>query len=369
MFLRKILFLTVITGICFQLGCNEPEVVPPKVLAVLALDKAALAEAELKVVWDRRVPIDEKVDSIKQMYVVADKLYVQSTFNQLLCLDRQNGELLFARSIGSPGLPIFEPQLYGNTLLVVAGNKLYEIDSRTGLDLSVMPLPFNATTAATRNSSYIFIAASDERLHVLSPENKIEIFNIASDGDCPITSVEADEKFVSFATQGGDVVVIAPDSRKKLWSYKTDEKVTAMIVKSGSDLFVSGQDTKLYKIDAVQKEVDWQYLSGAVLVDSAKVTNDTVYQLVRGHGLAALSRQDGKLKWMLPEADSLLAQKANRAYVVGSEQKIIVIDNISAKKLHKVNLSGLFKYAVNTEDDKIYVADETGQIFCLEAMY
>ena len=370
MSLRKILFLTVVAALCFQLGCSKPEVVAPKVLVPLVLDKGELSEAELKVAWSRRIPIDEKVDWIKHMYVVADKLYVQSAFNQFLCLDRQSGELLFVRSIGSWGLPVFEPQLYGNALLVVAGNKLYEMDSRTGLDLSnVMQLPFNATTAATRNSSYIFIAGSDRRLHMLGLDNKIEVFNIASEGDCTITSVVADESFVSFATEGGDVVVIEPDSRKKLWSYKTDEKVTAAIIKSGNDLLVSGQDTKLYKIDAVQKKVDWQYLSGAVLVDSAKATEDTVYQLVRGHGLAALDMQNGKLKWMLPEAESLLAQKGSRAYVIDGKQKIIVMDNASAKKLYEVYLTGLFNYSVNTEDDKIYIADETGKIICMEAIY
>ena len=110
-------------------------------------------------------------------------------------------------------------------------------------------------------------------------------------------------------------------------------------------------------------------MSGAALVDSVNVTNDTVYQLVRGHGLAGIDRQNSKLRWMVPEAESLLAQKGSRAYIVSSEQTMIVMDNASAKKLYKVNLAGLFKYAVNTEDDKIYIADETGQIFCLEAMY
>ena len=369
MFLRKILLLTAVAAICFQLGCSKPEIVAPKVLVPLAFDEEELIEAELKIVWNRRIPIDEKIDSIKQMYVIADKLYVQSALNQFLCLDRKTGDLLFTRSVGMPGLPIFEPQLYGNTLLIVAGNELYEIDSRTGLDLSVVSLPFNATTAATRNSSYIFIAGSDRRLHMLKPENKIEVFNVASESDCLITSVVADENFVSFATQGGNVVVIEPDSRKKLWGYKTDEKVTAAIVKSKNELFVSGQDTKLYKIRAMEKQVNWQYLSGAVLVDSAKVTGDTVYQLVRGHGLAALDRQSGKRKWMVPQAQSLLSQKANRAYVAGYKSEILVMDNVSAKKLYKVNLTGLLEYAVNTQDDKIYIADETGQIFCLEAMY
>ena len=100
MFLRKILLLIVIAAICFQIGCSKPEVVAPKVLVPLTIDEEELTEAELKIAWNRRIPIDEKVDSIKQMYVIADRLYVQSTLNQFLCLNRRTGELLYTRTVG-----------------------------------------------------------------------------------------------------------------------------------------------------------------------------------------------------------------------------------------------------------------------------
>ena len=45
---------------------------------------------------------------------------------------------------------------------------------------------------------------------------------------------------------------------------------------------------------------------------------------------------------------------------------LAVMDNSEGKKLCSVNFAQVSKYAVNTIDSKIYVADDSGRIVCIE---
>jgi hypothetical protein len=45
---------------------------------------------------------------------------------------------------------------------------------------------------------------------------------------------------------------------------------------------------------------------------------------------------------------------------------LTVMDNMAGKKLYSVNFRLASRYAANTADSKIYVADEIGRIACLQ---
>jgi hypothetical protein len=68
----------------------------------------------------------------------------------------------------------------------------------------------------------------------------------------------------------------------------------------------------------------------------------------------------------LAEGVELLAETGGRAYVITNAGTLTVMDNMAGKKLYSVNFRQVSRYAANTADSKIYVADEIGRIACLQ---
>ena len=62
----------------------------------------------------------------------------------------------------------------------------------------------------------------------------------------------------------------------------------------------------------------------------------------------------------------MLTESSNKAYVITNTKTMVVMDNVKAKKLLAVNLTGVTKHASNIMDDKIYIADNIGRIACLQ---
>jgi len=70
--------------------------------------------------------------------------------------------------------------------------------------------------------------------------------------------------------------------------------------------------------------------------------------------------------WSVPGGVDLLAEARDRAYVITKNRTLVVMDNLSTKKLYSVNFAEASIYAANLVDSKIYVADERGRIACLQ---
>jgi outer membrane protein assembly factor BamB len=115
-----------------------------------------------------------------------------------------------------------------------------------------------------------------------------------------------------------------------------------------------------------QTRLIWKHQTAAILKDAPIVTREIVYQHVKGKGLTAINKNTGTALWHVPGGVDLLTEAKNKAYVITDTRTLVVMDNIKAKKLYAVNLTGVTKHASNITDDKIYIADNIGRIACLQ---
>jgi len=115
-----------------------------------------------------------------------------------------------------------------------------------------------------------------------------------------------------------------------------------------------------------KKRLIWKHQTAAVLEDAPIVTQGIVYQHVKGKGLTAINKDTGLAMWQVPGGVDLLTEAGNKAYVITNTSTLVVMDNIKAKKLYTVNLTGITKHTSNIMDDKIYLADNLGRIACLQ---
>lgn len=328
-----------------------------------------LEHANLKILWENKLPI-QKTESLEQLLILGNRVYAISDRNYTVSLNRENGNVIFGRIVAPDGLPVVGLRLYGDDLISIGGTKLIEIDPESGIQRKAVDVGFSISCPAARNSSYFYLSGADRRLHTLRAEDKVQIFEVAAENESMITSILAHDISVIFTTDAGNVISIMPDKPRRLWQFDAAGGIAGPIFRDGMSLFFASKDTNVYRVDMVglpeKTQLVWKYQTAGVLDKAPRVTQDVVYQHVPGKGVTAIDKENGTLLWSVPGGVDLLAEAKGRAYVITKGRTLVVMDNLSTKKLYSVNFAEVSIYTANITDSKIYVADERGRIVCLQ---
>ena len=328
-----------------------------------------LEHANLKILWESKLPI-KKTESLVGLRMLGNRIYVKSTHNYIVSLDRENGKMIFGGFDLPDGLPITGMQHFGDELNSTIGTKLVEINMNSGTLINIFDVGFASSCPAARNSSYFYLGGPDNRLHALRAEDKVQMFEVAAKNDSIITSILAHDISVIFGTDAGNVISIAPDKPTKLWQFDAAGGIAGPIIRDGMSLFFASRDTNVYRVDMVglplKRQLIWKYQTAGVLDTEPRITQQVVYQNVPHKGLTAIGKQSGQFMWSVPGGVDLLAEAKGKAYVITKDRKLVVMDNLTSKKLYSVNFAEVTRHTANTTDSKIYIADEHGRIACLQ---
>ncbi|MGA1979898.1 MAG: PQQ-binding-like beta-propeller repeat protein [Sedimentisphaerales bacterium] len=362
-----------VIGVSFFIFCAVPKSIAVEDDLQHLVSPELLKQAELEILWENKLPI-RAGESLEQLFIPFDcaqgrlgnRIYGLSSQNFMVSMNREKGNVIFSRSIAEAGLPVVGLGLYKDELFSVAGNKLVEIDAGSGEERGDKRLKFGVACPAARNGSYFYVGGTDRRVHTLRSKDKIQVFEAAAEDDSVITSIVADENSVIFATKAGDVISITPDKSERLWQFNAAEGIAWPIVRDAESLFVASGDTNVYRIDARTGKLIWKYQTAAKLEKGPRVTERIVYQYVRDEGLVAIDKESHERIWQLAEGVDLLAEADGKSYVITKAGTLVVMDSKKAKQLCSVDLAGVSRYATNVADSRIYIADKSGRIACLQ---
>lgn len=328
-----------------------------------------LEHANLEILWENKLGIKNN-ESLEQLIILGENIYAITNRNYMVSMNKENGNIIFRDIVAPEGLPVAGLKLYENELISIVGTKLIEIDPLTGNQLKTTDVGFGIVCPAARNSSFFYLSGSDKRLHTLRSEDMVQIFEVAAENDSMITSIIAHDISVIFATDAGNVVSITPDRPKKLWQFDAAGSISGPVIRDGMSLFFASKDTNVYRVDMVglplKRQLKWKYQTAGVLDREPRVTQQVVYQNVLGKGLTAIDKQSGQFMWSVPGGIDLLAEVKDRAYVITKDKRLVVMDNLSTKKLYSVNFAEVTRQTANIADSKIYIANERGHITCLQ---
>ena len=324
-----------------------------------------LERGKLESVWETKLPM-KKGESLEQLHILGNRIYGLSDRNYMVSLNREKGSVIFSREVAPAGLPVVGLGLYEGELFSIIGNDLVQMNPEFGTELSSRRLAFGIASPAVRNSGHFYIAGTDRRIRALRSEDKVKVFESAARNDSRITSVIADEDFIVFGTDGGNVVSVEASRPVQLWQFDAADSIAGSVVRDGDSLFVASKDTNIYKLDVHSGRLVWKYQSGVVLDKSPVVTGGVVYQRLREKGMAAIDKESGRFMWELDGGAGLLAESGEKAYVITHIGELVVMDNKKAKRLYSVNFSGVSLYVVNLADSKMYIADGSGRIACVK---
>ena len=234
----------------------------------------------------------------------------------MVALNRNNGSVVFSRTLAPKGFPVvgFEP--YGGSLFSVIGGRLVEVSSQLGTEISSRGVNFRTVCPVVRNESYFYLGGADARVHALRSEDMVHVFAVAADDDSQIESLVADEEFFVFGTDTGRVYSIRANRASKLWDFSAAGGIVGSMVRSGDWLYLASGDTNVYRVNIATGALGWKYPTGGNLETGPRVTERVVYQYVRDKGLAAIDKVSGKNMWQENEAVDLLAEAKGKAYVI-----------------------------------------------------
>ena len=327
--------------------------------------RGLVASTELKIVWQFNLPFS-KAESLDEMLLCGNRLCILSKANYLTCLNRADGNVVFANSIAPAGLPVVDLRAYKGELITMVGKNLIEISADFGANKTTTRIDTGVVCPIVRNSSFYYVAGADKRIHVLKADNKVKVFDVAAENGSGITAVMAEEDYVIFSTEAGNVIRIAADKPAKVWQFDAPAGVIGPIVHDATSLYFACRDTCIYCLDLTSGNLLWKYQTQGILNSAPQLGSKLVYQRVPDMGLAAVDKKKGTLVWQVRDGKGFLSESGDKTFTITEDGHIIAMDNAKAKQLYSVYLGLPVKYAPNVADANMYIADKDGRIACLE---
>jgi hypothetical protein len=327
-----------------------------------------LKTAGLMMDWQVHLALS-KVETVENMYVFDEYLIVMTDHNYMVCINREKGVIQFEFQLVAAGLPVYHPQYYGGKFWFIVGNELLVVNPRS----ATVPIPIKlgmvgsgATCSAMRNTSFIYVAGSDRRLHALVADEYWQSFSASAENSSLINSLVCDDKFVAFTTDAGNVVCLSPDepNPKEYWQRDLVDGIHAPIVRDGQWLYVSVGSGKIHKLSIAKGLDGWkkQFQAGVALVDSAIAGKEVIYQYAGVKGFYAIDKEIGTSLWQLDNGLGLLSEDGDISYVFAKPGMLIRMNNADPGKIYSANLAGVTKFASNTVDSKIYISSDKGKV-------
>lgn len=327
-----------------------------------------LREAGLRQDWQFQLPI-KPGESLERLFVFDRYLLVLTDRNYLFCLNRPDGSYRFGMRLTEERLPVCDPMFMDDKVFFLIGRMLKVIDPAAGAMTRTAVLTAmddNSKCSIGKNEEFVYVAGVDRRVHAfqITPTDYIHLFMATSDDDSAISSLTATPERVYFTTQSGNVIAMQPDRPVRVWQYNASGPIQAAMVLDDQDIYVGSVDTKLYKIDAERGRLQWPtpFYTGDKILQSPTVGETVVYQVAGKSGLYAVDKQTGQAVWNIPSGRSLLCESGPSAYTFAVPGVLMVMDNAAGRERYSLNMAQVTRYAVNTVDANMYVADAQGRV-------
>lgn len=332
------------------------------------VDALELKQADLEPIWQKTLPLEAN-EKVSKIYVTDKLLFVSTDQNYFYALNRKKGVIDFIVQPASARQPLLGPTFYDGKLLFMVGKKtlvldpaLKSITKSKKLDI----LAGTAVSAPARNTDIFYVAAEDKRLYVLNSDDYVKKFTVTADNDSMINSIIADDEFLVFSTNAGNIVSMDPDSTDRRWQRDVGG-LKAPLKREGQWLYVSTTKAKVSKINIATSKSGWlmDFVAGEKLTTPVTIGKKLIYQYAGKKGLYAIDKQTGKQLWQNKQAKGLLAESGPIAYIFEKPGQLTVINNEKNKKLYSVDISNVDIFGNNTVDEKIYLSDSSGRIMAI----
>ena len=259
-------------------------------------------------------------------------------------------------------------------------------------EITRLPLPIIASAQPVATRAHVFIA--NVRLDRVYPIEigKQDASIHMSAGDQIVGPPVYEDPSIYFTSRDGSAYCYNVNGQLS-WRYKTESAVVAgpaigrrIDKRQGREqlektCYVGGTDFALYAVDADTGGLRWKYETGAEIRTPATPVGETVYVKTEKGALLALNvkpvhrnekgesigeKRNGDLRWQIPLAERFVVKTKNRVYVLGANQRLIGVDEMSGTIKSEHDLSAFPYVLTNTQDGTLYLIHPAGHFYACQ---
>lgn len=362
----------------------SPRVFCPALIVALCLAPAA-AEAQLisqeqamahglKRAWASQVQLDRSRDHLETLTLAGDALYAQTSRAVVHAFDAETGKTRWSRPIGSRDFPSLAVAGNDRFTAVVNGSSLYLLDALTARYRWERRLPGPPSAAAVMDDLNVYVMLLNGGMAVYElPEADEEPDAEPSDpwvirgAHTPLSPVRvaSPDAFVAWTTEGGLTYVCSMIDRRIVFEFRALDEIAASPAHRDPDFFVTSRDGSVYAFHQQTGAERWRFNAGYPVLEPPTVVGDAVLALPRGHGMFALSADDGRELWWTPEAKQFLAASPSRIYAADTFGRVLILNRQTGVRLDMMPTSRLNILPRNEANDRLYLANASGLVQCL----
>jgi hypothetical protein len=178
------------------------------------------------------------------------------------------------------------------------------------------------------------------------------------------------DQTVYFATNEGRVFAVN-ENRTAIWPQEKGffqaGLIQAPLAVDEYGVYVGSTDTRLICLNRRTGRVLWQFFAGEPVLNPAIPAAENVYVFLRGQGLAAIQKAEGKFnrtpRWVSREATMFLAEDAKFAYVRLRGNAIGALDKTTGEVKFRSGRSNMDFFVTNTgKDGLVFGATKEGYL-------
>jgi outer membrane protein assembly factor BamB len=385
------------------------------------IPETTAAEHGLSRPWFTQVKLDQGRGQLLGLVLYDGTLYAQTDKAVVHAINAETGETLWWKQVGRPQHLTMTPGANRDLLAVINGSRLYVLNRQDGDVLLERELSSTPGAGAALSATRVYVPLRNGLIVAYrlepppepgqesggngnkknpAPEapapsepNRSQSLRLRQDLLQPafcqsygqarvqplVTRENAVEEFVVWPTDRGYLNLARIDRKAGdflLLKYRLptgaeivgrpaylppDPKITG---DSGLIVAVS-RDGYVYVVQETTGDLLWRYSIGDPIVESPAVFEDRIYVTAQLGGMHCLAVKTGEEIWIAPGVVQFVAASKTKVYAADGVGRLVVLDAQSGARRDVFPAEDTPIKVLNTQTDRIYLADKAGLIQCL----
>lgn len=269
------------------------------------------------------------------------------------------------RVTGTPGV-----SLYGNTVYLAYGPKVYALKAESGIVEWKYPQENKNNTAFYAPplvaDDFVYIGDLTNNFHKINKNTGASVWKFSDAKGHYIGKANEENGVVYAPNNDGKLYAINASDGSLKWTFKTGHYLWAQPLISDKAIFVASMDHKVYAVSKDGEQIWATEMIGAVVAtpvlseDGSKLFVGSL-----GHELTALDTSSGEILWSFDSEDSIWGQPALVAgtlYFGNNAGKIFAVDANTGDEKWQQEIPGPIVGGLSAMTDGIALVTEPGAL-------
>lgn len=307
-------------------------------------------------------------------------VYSLSSRGDIHAVDGESGLTLWKTRVGNPDHPAVAIDANDNRVVAVVGPIVFCLDARDGHPIWEMKTKSAPGGGLRVTSHYAYVTAISGALELypMQPgegqkDNGRPVRYFASSGtateDATVSATS-----ISWTTRKGYFNVAGNDTDGKLlFRLKTGDSFIASGVAAAGYFIAPSVNGKVYAVDEARGKIAWEIALGEPVSETPVFIGDNrVAVITQLFNLMIIDARRGELAADWPRAVARIREFVGMSekvlYFLDISNQLVGIDRATGNRVMSTGVGNKTRVLVNNQTDRLYLADETGQMVCLREL-